>query len=207
MISRRNLLKGAAALLVVRDALAQGRVEKGIYRIRGDVRVNGEPAKEGGQVRAGDSVTSGADGEMVFVVNRDAMLVRRNSNIALLADGLRAVTGAVLSVFASGQAKQIRTETATIGIRGTGVYVEAEPQRSYVCTCYGEAFLEPIGDPASRETVRTSHHEQPRYIMATGAPQMIMRAPVINHTDAELILLESLVGRQPPFIGQGFRPY
>ncbi len=207
MISRRNLLKGAAALLVVRDALAQGRVEKGIYRIRGDVRVNGEPAKEGGQVRAGDSVTSGADGEMVFVVNRDAMLVRRNSNIALLADGLRAVTGAVLSVFAGGQAKQIRTGTATIGIRGTGVYVEAEPQRSYVCTCYGEAFLEPIGDPASRETVRTSHHEQPRYIMATGAPQMIMRAPVINHTDAELILLESLVGRQPPFIGQGFRPY
>ncbi len=207
MISRRNLLKGAAALLVVRDALAQGRVEKGIYRVRGDVRVNGEPAKEGGQVRAGDSVTSGADGEMVFVVNRDAMLVRRNSNIALLADGLRAVTGAVLSVFASGQAKQIRTETATIGIRGTGVYVEAEPQRSYVCTCYGEAFLEPIGDPASRETVRTSHHEQPRYIMASGAPQMIMRAPVINHTDAELILLESLVGRQPPFIGQGLRPY
>ncbi len=207
MLSRRNLLKGAAALLVVRDALAQGRVEKGIYRIRGDVRVNGEPAKEGGQVRAGDTVTSGADGEMVFVINRDAMLVRRNSNIALLADGLRAVTGAVLSVFASGQPKQIRTGTAVIGIRGTGVYVEAEPQRSYVCTCYGESSLEPIGDPASRETVRTSHHDQPRYIMATGAPQMIMRAPVINHTDAELILLESLVGRQPPFIGQGFRPY
>jgi hypothetical protein len=43
--------------------------------------------------------------------------------------------------------------------------------------------------------------------MATGAPQMIMRAPVLNHTDAELILLESLVGRQPPFIGQGVRPY
>ncbi len=207
MLSRRNLLKGAAALLVVRDVLAQGRVEKGIYRIRGDVRVNGEPAKEGGQVRAGDTVTSGADGEMVFVINRDAMLVRRNSNIALLADGLRAVTGAVLSVFASGQPKQIRTATAVIGIRGTGVYVEAEPQRSYVCTCYGESSLEPIGDPASRETVRTSHHDQPRYIMATGAPQMIMRAPVINHTDAELILLESLVGRQPPFIGQGFRPY
>ena len=62
-------------------------------------------------------------------------------------------------------------------------------------------------DPAARETVRTSHHEQPRYVMATGAPQMILRAPVLNHTDAELILLESLVGRQPPFIGQGVRPY
>jgi hypothetical protein len=207
MPSRRHLLKGAVALIVVRDALAQGRVEKGIYRVRGDVRVNGESAKEGGQMRAGDSIATGADGEMVFVVNRDAMLVRRSSNVSLLADGLRAVTGAVLSVFASGQRKQIVTGTAVIGIRGTAVYVEAERERSYVCTCYGEASLEPVGDPAARETVRTSHHEQPRYVMAAGAPQMIMRAPVVNHTDAELILLESLVGRQPPFIGRGVRPY
>jgi hypothetical protein len=28
---------------------------------------------------------------------------------------------------------------------------------------------------------------------------MLMGAPVVNHTDAELILLESLVGRRPPF--------
>jgi len=207
VLSRRDLLQGALALLAVRDALAQGRVERGIYRVRGDARVNGEPAREGAQVRAGDSITTGADGEMVFVVNRDAMLVRRNANVSLLADGLRAVTGAVLSVFASGQRKQIVTGTAVIGIRGTGVYVEAEQDRSYVCACYGEVTLEPVGDPAARETVRTSHHEQPRYVMATGAPQMIMRAPVLNHTDAELILLESLVGRQPPFIGQGVRPY
>ena len=207
MLSRRHLLQGAVALLAVRDALAQGRVERGVYRVRGDVRVNGEPAREGAQVRAGDSIATGADGEMVFVVNRDAMLVRRGSNVSLLADGLRAVTGAVLSVFASGQRKQIVTGTAVIGIRGTGVYVEAGQDRSYVCACYGEVTLEPIGDPAARETVRTSHHEQPRYVMATGAPQMIMRAPVLNHTDAELILLESLVGRQPPFIGQGVRPY
>jgi hypothetical protein len=207
VLSRRHLLQGAVALLAVRDALAQGRVERGVYRVRGDVRVNGEPAREGAQVRAGDSITTGAEGEMVFVVNRDAMLVRRNSNVSLLADGLRAATGAVLSVFASGQRKQIVTGTAVIGIRGTGVYVEAEQDRSYVCACYGEVTLEPIGDPAARETVRTSHHEQPRYVMATGAPQMIMRAPVLNHTDAELILLESLVGRQPPFIGQGVRPY
>jgi hypothetical protein len=207
VFSRRRLLQGAVALLAVRDALAQGRVERGVYRVRGDVRVNGEPAREGAQVRAGDSLTTGADGEMVFVVNRDAMLVRRNSNVSLLADGLRAVTGAVLSVFASGQRKQIVTGTAVIGIRGTGVYVEAEQDRSYVCACYGEVTLEPVGDPGARETVRTSHHEQPRYVMATGAPQMIMRAPVLNHTDAELILLESLVGRQPPFIGRGVRPY
>jgi hypothetical protein len=94
-----------------------------------------------------------------------------------------------------------------IGIRGTAVYVEAQGERSYVCTCYGEAVLEPRADPQARETVRTMHHEQPRYIMAKGAPQMMMRAPVVNHTDAELEMLESLVGRRPPFLGRGYKPY
>jgi hypothetical protein len=28
---------------------------------------------------------------------------------------------------------------------------------------------------------------------------MMMKAPVINHSDAELALLEALVGRRPPF--------
>ena len=59
---------------------------------------------------------------------------------------------------------------------------------------------------SARETVRTTHHEQPRYIMPKGAPQMLMTAPVINHTDAELSMLESLVGRSVPFepFGQSY---
>jgi len=192
--SRRDWLKGAAAMLLVREALAQGRLEQGVYRRQGDVRISG------------DSVSTGADGEVVFVVDKDAVLVRRNSELSILKTGLRIVTGAVLSVFGGGR-RQLRTPTATIGIRGTAVYLEVDPSRTYVCTCYGEAVLEPLGDPASRETVRTLHHEQPRYIMAQGAPQMIMPAPVVNHTDAELVFLESLVGREPPFVGKGLRPY
>ncbi len=207
MTSRRAFVQGGAALLLVRDALAQGRAEHGIYRVRGEAEVNGQPAREGAAVAAGDSIRTSGDGEIVFVVGRDAMLVRRNSGISLLADGLRVVTGAVLSVFATGERKRIETGTAVVGIRGTGVYVEAEPERTYVCTCYGETVLEPRADPSLRETVRTRHHDQPRYIMAAGAPQMLMSAPVINHSDAELILLEGIVGRQPPFVGQGFRPY
>ena len=206
-MKRRDLLKGTAALLLVREALAQGRLEKGVYRLRGDVHVNGAAAQQGGELRPGDTVRTQPGAEIVFVAQRDAFIVRADSEVSLVANGLRVVTGAVLSVFAPGQPKEIRTSTAVIGIRGTAVYIEAEPGRTYACTCYGQAVLTPIAQPAASETVNTTHHEQPRYIMAAGAPQMVMPAPVINHTDAELILLESLVGRQPPFIGQGFRPY
>jgi hypothetical protein len=206
-VERRDLLKGAAALLFIREALAQGRLEKGVYRIRGGVHVNGANAQQGGELRPGDTVRTQQNAEIVFVSQNDAFLVRQNSEISMLANGLRVVTGAVLSVFQPNRPKEIRTATAVIGIRGTAVYVEAEPSRTYACTCYGEAVLTPIAQPAAAETVRTTHHESPRYIMASGAPQMVTPAPVVNHTDAELILLEGLVGRQPPFIGQGFRPY
>jgi len=85
--------------------------------------------------------------------------------------------------------------------------VESAADKTYVCTCYGEAELVPLADPGAGETVRTRHHEQPRYILPKGAPQMMLKAPVINHTDAELAMLESLVGRGVPFDPTGYRNY
>ena len=216
---RRRWLRGTAAAVIaaqmgwLREALAAGQVEKGVHRVRGDVRVNGVAAKEGMDVKAGDIVTTGPASEVVFVTGKDAFLIRANSRVeaqgaagALLLTGLRIVTGAVLSVFTRGEPKTLSTATATIGIRGTAVYVEAEEARTYVCTCYGETDIVSATDPSARETVRTSYHEQPRYVMGMGSPQMLMGAPVINHTDAELILLEGLTGRRPPFVSEsGYR--
>lgn len=208
MRPRRALLIGTAALgaqlLLLRRALALGSVEKGVYRVRGDAHVNDAPARAGQEIQPGDTITTGPGAELVFVVGRDAYLVRERSRLSFGASVLRIATGAVLSVFGRGS-RRIQTPTATIGIRGTGIYVEAEPGRTYVCTCYGEVELAAIDDPSAREVVRTRHHEQPRYIMARGAPQMLMQAPVVNHTDAELTLLESLVGRRPPFEESGAR--
>jgi hypothetical protein len=208
-MKRRALLALPLAALWARafEALAAGSVEKGIHRIRGDVRVNGQPAKEGMDVKTGDVITTGASSEAVFVAGSDAFLVRANSRVevqgstgSVLLSGLRIVTGAVLSVFQPGQPKTVRTATAVIGVRGTAVYVEAEEARTYVCTCYGEADIASAMDPTARETVRTTKHEQPRYVMGMGAPRMLMGAPVINHADAELTFLEALVGRRPPFL-------
>ncbi|MEW6689794.1 MAG: hypothetical protein AB1452_11960 [Pseudomonadota bacterium] len=212
---RRRWLRGAAAgaaaplalaLASLRAALASGEIEKGVARARGDARISGAPARQGADVRAGDIVTTGPASELVFVAGRDAFLVRANTRVevqgekgGLVVSGLRLLTGAMLSVFAPGEAKRLQTQTAIIGIRGTGIYVEIEPSRTYVCTCYGEAEIEAAADPSARETVRTTHHDQPRFVMAKGAPQMLMAAPVINHTDAELTMLEALVGRFPPF--------
>ena len=56
-----------------------------------------------------------------------------------------------------------------------------------------------VDDPKEAETVRTQHHDEPRFIYSKGTPRMMEKAPVFNHSDAELIMLESLVGRSTPF--------
>jgi hypothetical protein len=190
----------------VTELLAADRIARGVRTATGEVTVNGTAATEGMPVRAGDSVVTGPNGDVVFVVGRDAFMIRPDSNVELLRrgsspvlTGLRILSGKILSVFSPGRKRVIHAETATIGIRGTAVYVEVETERTYVCTCYGTVELASRDDPSARETIRTRHHDQPRYVMAGGAPQMLMGAPVVNHTDAELILLEGLVGRKPPF--------
>lgn len=214
--SRRAWLARAAAgsaaialgMAQLRQALAAGAVGKGVARVKGEVSVGGRPAKRGMEVAPGDAIVTGRGAELIFVVERDAFMVRANSRIELseqagrlAVSGLRVLTGAILSVFEPRREKRIQTATATIGIRGTGIYVEVEKTRTYACTCYGEAELVPVDEPKEAEVVRTKHHDQPRYIYAKGMPRMIEKAPVVNHTDAELILLESLVGRKPPFTG------
>lgn len=205
-----HMAAGGAAVALgmarLRHALAADAVQQGVARVRGEVRIGGVPAKRGMEIKPGDVITTGRGAELVFVVGGDAFLARSGSHIELsgaaaetVVRGLRLVTGALLSVFETGRERRIQTATAAIGVRGTGIYVEVQKMRTYACTCYGEAELVPVGAPQAAQTVRTTHHEQPRYIYPKGMPRMIEKAPVVNHTDAELILLESLVGRQVPF--------
>ena len=199
---RRALLAlgGIGLHSALRSALAQAQAQ-GVRTARGEVKVNGRPAAPGTPVRAGDTIEIGKDAFATFVVGRDAFLMRSDSRAELAGSGtvvaaVRLFTGALLSVFGGGEHRLV-TSTATIGVRGTGAYMEAEPWRTYFCLCYGTAEVAPEGSPL-RESYSTTHHESPRYIYGDGRRQAIAPASVSNHTDAELILLESLAGRTPP---------
>jgi hypothetical protein len=212
---KRALLAGASLPLLLREALAAGGQREGLVQIDGEVRVNGFIARTGAAVKPGDRLVTAPGAHAVFVVGQDAFLLRGGSELLSAGNNtaiatLRLVTGKLLSVFGRGP-RIITTPTATIGIRGTGIYIEAQAERSYVCTCYGEVDLQAVNMPGAKETVRTVHHDAPRYIYAQGDMpiKMIEPAPVINHSDAELIMLEALVGRRPAFenYGGSYRGY
>ena len=143
-----------------------------------------------------------AVGEAAFIQRSEShVTLQTTQSDSMALSGLQLVTGKILSVFPSGRAVRMTTKNATIGIRGTGVYMESDPEQTYFCTCYGVADIEATADPESRETVVSKQHDKPLYIL-TGEPrgQNIRNAPFINHTDQELMLIEALVGRMLPFV-------
>ena len=183
-----------------------------IYRLDGNVTVNDKPADMTTLIKPNDKVETGPKSEIVFVVGGNSMILRENSHLKMegkedkvsyLIQGLRLLTGKLLSVSRS-QGTQIRTATATIGIRGTGYYIESDPEQTYFCTCYGLTDVESNDDPTSTDTVASKHHDKPLYILKGEQPgKNIRRAGFINHTDQELMLIETLVGRTPPFVFAG----
>ena len=177
---------------------------KSVYDASGAVTVNGQAASTATRIAAGDRIETGAGGQIIFVVGADAFILRENSRVELggsnvVVSAARLATGALLSVFGKGTPKRVTTPTSTIGIRGTGLYVEARSDQSYVCNCYGEIEIATADDPSVTERIVSRHHDAPRYVLKAGAARRIQPAPFINHTDLELMLIESLVGRTPPF--------
>jgi hypothetical protein len=180
-----------------------------VYRISGTASVNGQPATLQTRIGATDTVETGKGGEIVFAVGESAFILRESSRVALeskqkesaLITGLRLLTGKLLSVFPKGRPLQAATVTSTIGIRGTGFYMETDPEQTYFCTCYGVTDVAASNDPQSKTTVIAYQHDRPLYILAKAPPgESIRPAPFVNHTDQELQLIEALVGRVPPFV-------
>lgn len=200
---RRQFIRGLAAVSAggvmgsIQRALAADpkSLPQGMIEVKGEVSVNGKPATKGSPVAPGDVVETGKGARAVYLVGDNAFMQRQNSRVEFgnaIETFLRVVTGGLLGVFGRGSRKLL-TPTAAIGIRGTGCYIETDERKTYFCLCFGGAEVEPVnGKPISYET---THHEKPIWI----ADGIMQAAGVINHTDAEVIMLEALVGRRSPF--------
>ena len=182
--------------------------DKSIFSMEGDVRVNGQRADLDTRIQGGDRVSTQDNSEVIFAVGSDSFILRSNSEMEIdgggfFVDTLRMLTGSVLSVFGKRSGQQqltMSSSTATIGIRGTGVYMESEPGLTYLCTCYGQVGVYNNADLNDSELITATHHDAPKYITDKKIRGSAIRpAPFKNHTDAELKILEAIVGREVPF--------
>jgi hypothetical protein len=201
---RRSFLQAAAAWTAMgsfEGAMAQQRGN--VVELVGDATVNGQRLRRESLIQTGDSVETGPNSGIVFVMGNSSYLVRPNSRITVergssltAVSVLRMLTGAVVSVWSRGSTRQIQTPTLTAGIRGTGVYTEIFPQqnfRSYFCNCYG---VVDVGAGNERIESRAEYHQS---FWAEPEPRngrMLTPAGAINHTDEEVEALARLMGQR-----------
>src|SRR5450759_2313012 len=97
---------------------------KSIYRIEGEVLVNGQSATHDTQIAASATVETGKNSEVIYVVGESAFLQRSESHVTLetkeadsmIVSATRLLTGKILSVFPSGKPVRMTTKNASIGM-------------------------------------------------------------------------------------------
>ena len=205
-MDRRTFITGAAGALLPLPAAAQAAA---IHELAGDVRINGYRMAPNSAIFPGQTIETGGDGRIWFTLGGDAYFLRPGSTLRLIAnepkgvliDVLRLITGKLGATFRPGRPRSVVAHTATIGIRGTGVYVETSREETYACTCFGttETYSNATGSMMERLAVTTRHHLARRILADAQAGMRIVEAPFEHHTDLEMIRLERLAGRPDPF--------
>lgn len=202
MINRRELIAAGIATTAVGYPLI-GYAAPQIQRLNGAVFINNRIANLGSAIHPGDHIVVGARSELEFVLNDDAF--RLGPQTALTITGsrnagiraLRLLTGALMGVFGRRERRlPVHTAFATIGIRGTAVFLNTKPTHLYTCTCYGTTDL----IAGSHNEVITSTHHNPHTVDRHQSGTMTMAsAEMKDHDDGQLRRLEAYVGRVPAF--------
>jgi len=201
---RRSFLQAAAAWTAmggIGAAVAQQR--SNIVDLRGDALINGARLTPAQTIQSGDTIETGPNSGLVFVLGSSSFLVRQNTRMTVergatlgTVSVLRMITGAVASVWGRGNLRQIVTPTLTAGIRGTGVYTEVFPQqsyRSYFCNCYGTVDM---GAGPDKTTSQSNYHQSFWGEAEAKNGRFLTPAKAINHTDEELEFLAKLVNQR-----------
>lgn len=191
----------AAGALLPLPAAAQWGL---VHEISGEVLLNGARMARNSAIRAGQTITTGRDGRIWFSVAGDAYFLRPGSELRLrpagardtLIEALRLVTGALGATFGRGPARAVYAQTVTIGIRGTGIYVETTPQETYACTCFGSTELMSVSSGSMMEALAVSAEN---HLARRISADRVVPAPFERHTSEEISRLERLAGRPNPF--------
>ena len=210
---RRGFMKAASAWVAMGGfAAAHAQQRSNIVELQGDALVNGEAVTRDRTIQTGDSVQTGPNSNLIFVIGNSSFQVRQNSRFTVergptlfAVSVLRLLTGGVAAVFGKGTNRQVITPTLTAGIRGTGIYsevFEAQNFRSYFCNCYGTIDMGAGGDSAVSQS---SYHQSFWGEVTPKNGRFLTAANAINHTDEELEYLAKLVDQRTAWEIEGRR--
>jgi hypothetical protein len=190
----------AAALGLAEGAREQAPVSpRGLITyLEGEVLLDGTAAETGVEVASGAAIRTGPESYCEVIFNRKNIFrIEQNSlvvisveeargSIDLQQGSLAAVFQRIASLGRKVDAFAVRTPVAAAGIRGTVFYIRVEdPDRTYVCTCNGELWLNDTGG-GKQLAVSSTNHKAYRFLRAAQDAIEVRSAPLLYHDSATM---------------------
>ena len=188
-----------SALMVILSAPAPAAPEvwARIMEKQGTVTIDGLRAYKGSTARIDSEIRTGRDARAIIKL-RDGSVIQLRQNSAFVvrkyeeASFLDLVAGRMLAIFTEGE-HQVNTTTTVAGVRGTGLYFMADdPERTYICLCYGVVDLTSTKDESVKRTLTADHHAAVRVDDKDGSAT-ITKAGMEDHTDEEVERLKAML--------------
>lgn len=220
-MNRRKFLTTSALAVPVAvsslSAMNKPRISKRrVINFKGKIFVNGKPMTKHKKIKASDSIKTGKNSFINFAIGEDAFRVGSNAKVMFKGsnnvNSIVIKAGKLVGVFKRGNNRKIKTNNATMGIRGTGIYVNAiSPTKTKFCNCYGKTTAM-TNSKSTKQSLEATHHksiviennEIYKPSMWNGLYQYFINP---SHTDEQLRDLEYLVGRLPAFDRNGKKPF
>jgi hypothetical protein len=171
-----------------------------IYDIKGAVLINGKLASKHSAVHFGDMVITGSKSRVG--IRLDGNVYRMGSKARMsLPEGSKTISlklffGSLLAVFRHSSDKTIYTQTAVLGIRGTGAYLRVDHKETYLCTCYGDIDFVDNKNEENAAYIHAEHHNAITFNHQNRA--FGINQPMLEHQSEELIELEAQASRTCP---------
>ena len=205
-LRRRQVLQASVTWgLTCGVSLAAASPSSNVVELSGEVWLNGDRLRPNQSVQTGDAIETGSRGHLVFVIGRTAFQVRAHTALSVMrgttfltVSELQVKHGGVVSVWAQSTPSRIVTPQVTVNVKQAGVYTEvsAPHRRTYCCNCFGQVQLITQGE------VKASHaeHHQSFWVDAPqGGLDRLEAAPVVKHTDQEVVFLNQLLHQKSPW--------
>ncbi|MDX8387618.1 MAG: FecR domain-containing protein [Ghiorsea sp.] len=148
----------------------------------------------------GDEVLTGSYGRIGIRLDDNAYRIGSRSRLKLPKEKrgftLNLFFGSVLAVFRHDTQKTIRTPTAVLGVRGTGIYLSVGNKETYLCTCYGDIDFVDHENENNTAHIHAKHHNAITFNHGSGV--FSVSQPLLNHISGDLYNLEAIAGRVSP---------
>lgn len=174
-----------------------------IISFQGEVRIDGRFIRTGDPIEVGQTLTTGSNGSVVYRWLDEIIKVYPYTQIShgsKPSEWMQLKGRITVSSKAAPEPRIVFTDQVMVQLDACSLHIDTSLQvfsitgdpinTAYVCVCFGKANLARSQNVRDILQINAHHHNFPHYV---GHQRFQPTAEVLGHTDAELVLLQSIL--------------